>query len=120
MKSEGKVRVLVRSRKVPVGTIFHSQPVYSASGVLVGSKPSRFVLYGRSLDDDHRRTIEEAQKLASNLGLGLEVVDESRSGPLSRLLSRFARSGPWYPSIVVSPSPIMVPSDQSPAFSHGC
>ena len=118
MRSEGRVRVVIRSRKVPIGTMFHTEPVYSASGVLVGSKPSRLVLYGRTLDAGHRRTIEEAEKLASNLGLGLEVVDEARSGLLNRIFSRVGRGR--YHSIVLLPQATMDSALQPSVLSQGC
>ena len=118
MKSEGKLRVVIRSRKVPIGTMFHTEPVYSTSGVLVGSKPSRLVLYGRILDAGHRRAIQEAEKLASNLGLGLEVVDEARSGLLSRFFSRVGRGR--YHSVVLFPQPTVDSALPSSALSHGC
>ncbi len=120
MKAEGRVQVVVRSHRVPIGTTFHHVPIYSASGVFLGSQPSRVVLYGTSLDEDHRRSIEEAQKLASSLGVGLEVVDESRSGFLTRLVSRLGGNGAKYPAILVSPSPAMVASAPTPALAHGC
>jgi hypothetical protein len=110
----GTVQVVVRSRKVPVGTVMRTEPVYSTSGLLVGWKPRRLVLYGRSLDDGHRRTVEEAEKLACSLGLELEVVDRSGSGPFNRFLSWFGRSGPRHPSIVISPSSVMA------SLSQGC
>jgi hypothetical protein len=114
MKSEGTVQVVVRSRKIPVGTILRTEPIYSASGVLVGWKPSRLVLYGRSLGDGNRRTIREAERLACNLGLELKVVDRSTSGLLNRLLSQLGNGGQRYPSIVVSRTPVMT------SLSHGC
>jgi hypothetical protein len=119
MKAESVVQVVVRSRRVPIGTVIRTQPVYSANGVLVGSHPSTFVLYGTSLDGEHRRAIEEAQKLACSLGMELEVVDESRSGLLSRFLSRFGING-RSPAVVVPPSPAMAASDPSPTVPNGC
>ena len=118
MSSEGKVRVHVRSRQVPVATVVRTEPVYSPSGVFIGTKPGRMVLYGRSLDDDNRRTIEEAEKLACNLGLGLEVVDESRSGLLWRFLHRIGSNAQGYPSIVV-PTTLATASSHSHTFSQG-
>jgi len=120
MSIEGKVQVVVRSRRVPVGTVFRTEPVYSSSGLLVGYRPIKSVLFGTSLDEDHRRTIEEAQKLAYSLGMGLEVVDESRSGLLSRFMSTLRRGVFRYPSVIVSPSTAMMASDSPSSLSNGC
>jgi hypothetical protein len=120
MKPEGKIQVLVRSRKVPVGTFLRTEPVYSTSGLLVGYTPITRVLYATSLDQAHRKTIEEAQKLASSLGLGLEVVDESRSGIFARLFSRLNRNGSRYPSVVVSPPMAKATSETSLPLPNGC
>ncbi len=119
MKAEGKVQVVVRSRRVPVGTFSYSTPFYSASGVLVGSQPHRSVLYGISLDEENRRTIEEAQKLASNLGMGLEVIDESTSGFLSRFLSRLGGND-RSPAVLVPSLPSIAAPDPSQGLPHGC
>lgn len=104
MKAEGRVQVVVRSRRVPVGTISRTEPIYSASGVLVGSVPTQFVLYGRALDEEHRRAIDEGQRLACNLGLEFEVVDESKTGLFRRMLSFLGGNGSGNASVVVSPS----------------
>ncbi len=119
MKAEGKVQVVVRSRKVPIDTISYTRPVYSMSGVLIGSQPHRLVLYGTRLDDEHSRAIEEAKKLASSLGMGLEVIDESRSGFFSRFLARLGGNG-RSPAVRVPSPPAMVNSDQATTFARGC
>ena len=119
MMDSGKVRVVVRSRKVPVATVVHAVPLYSSSGVPLGSRLSRLVLFGASYDQEHLRTIEEAKKLASNLGLGLEVVDESRSGLFTRVLTRFGLNGTRHPSVVISMPRSMEPAGPSPVI-HGC
>ncbi len=120
MRPEGRVQVVVRSRRVPIGTISHVEPIYSMSGVQLGSVPSRLVLYGTSLDEEHQHAIDEAQKLACNLGLGLEVVDESRSGLLGRFMSRIGLSDSRSPTVVVSPAPTAVSPDPSPVAGYGC
>lgn len=104
MKAEGKVQVVVRSRKVPIGTGYHTAPFYSLSGVRVASRASRFVVYGTSLDGEQLRAIDEGQRLACNLGLELEVVDESRSGRLRRMLSYLGVNVSRGADFVVSPS----------------
>jgi len=120
MKPEGKIHVVVRSRRVPVGTVLHTEPIYSTSGVLVGYKPNQVVLYGTSIDEEHRKTIEEAQKLATNLGLGLEVIDESRTGFLGRLRSWLIGTGPSHPSVLVTLSSATMAPDSSSPLPNAC
>jgi hypothetical protein len=118
MKSEGKIQVVVRSRKTPIGTVLRTEPIYSTSGLLVGYRPSVSVLYRTSIDEDHRRTLAEAQKLASSLGIGLEVIDESRLGLLSGLLHGFGLNTKSWTAMM--PSSPKAASDPSPAVSNGC
>lgn len=89
MSRAGTIQVVVKSRRVPVGMVLHTHPVYTSSGVLVGSRSNRLVLYAQTLAEEDRKTVKEAQKLACNLGLGLNVVYE-KSGLLGGLLSRLA------------------------------
>ena len=103
MSSDGKVQVVVRSRRVPVRTVDFSVPVFSASGIFMGTRSNRLVLYGSALDDTHRRAIEEGQKLSCNLGLDLEVVDTSKSGLFRRILSSFSLGGSELPALKVAP-----------------
>lgn len=105
MISEGKVRVVVRSRKVPIGTIDFREPIYSGStaGLLVGARRNRLVLYGSVLDEQHRRAIEEGDRISRSLGLQLEIVDASKQGILRRLLSSLGRATPHGPTLVVAP-----------------
>ena len=103
MKPEGKVQVVVRSRRVPVGVVCRAEPVYSTSGVLLGSRPSSLVLFGTTLDEEYRRAIDEGQKLSRNLGLDLEIVDSAKNGFLGRILSSLGLSGPGRPIVVVAP-----------------
>ena len=103
MSSNGKVQVLVRTRRVPIGTATLSTPVYSMSGVLLGSTTSRIVLYGTQLDESHRNAIRESHNLSRKLGLDLEVVDASKSGPLGRLLSLLRRGISRQPAFLVVP-----------------
>lgn len=104
MTPEGKVRVLVRSKKVPLRTFEVRRPVYSSSGVLLGSQTDHGVLYATSLDDSHAKAIEEGRKLSCNLGLELEVVDRSGLNPFRRVFS--ALSGGYRgPSVVLTAAP---------------
>ena len=103
MKPEGKVQVVVRSRRVPVGVVYRAEPVYSTSGVLLGSRPSSLVLFGTTLDEEYRRAIDEGQKLSRNLGLDLEIVDSAKNGFFGRILSSLGLSGPGRPIVMVGP-----------------
>jgi hypothetical protein len=87
MRSDGKIRVVVRSRKVPLRTFDFTEPVYSPLGVLMGARSSRLVAYDYILDEQHMKALEEGQRLACNLGLELEVIDRAKSGLLGRVLS---------------------------------
>ena len=103
MSSSGRVQVLVRTRKVPVGTTTLSTPIYTLSGVLVGSTTSRVVLYDTHLDESHKKAIRESRRLSCKLGLELEVVDASKAGPLGRLLSLVRRGASQRPAFLVAP-----------------
>ena len=110
MSTAGRVKVVVRSRKVPARTIrLPSGPWPTAiglasqlGGVSATALPERAVVFESVLDDEHRRVIHEGQKLASDLGLELEVIDESQSGFLRRALSSLGVGGGGL-GIVVSP-----------------
>jgi hypothetical protein len=103
MRSDGKIRVIVRSRKVPSRTFDFSEPVYSPLGALVGTRSSRLVVYDYTLDEQHRRAVEEGQRIACNLGLELEVVDRSRSGLFARVLSSLGGRSRGGLKMVVTP-----------------
>jgi len=105
MTSAGKVRVVVRSRKIPTSIIDLSEPIYSTSGILMGTRKNTVVLYDYVLDDDHRRAIQEGQRLSCNLGLELEVVDVSKGGIFRRVLSSFGFRGSRGPTLEVAPLP---------------
>ena len=113
MSSDGRVRVVVRSRRVPVDVVEFHQSLYSPSGIPMGIRTHRQVLYAYVLGEDHQRTIEEAAKLARSLCLGLEVIDSGKNGFFRRLLLSLGRSGANTPSIVVSPPPTSMTSDSS-------
>jgi len=118
MSPDGKVRVVVRSRKVPADVVEFRQTMYSPSGIPMGTRTSRQVLYKYVLDDDHQRTIEEASRLARSLCLDLEVVDSAKQGFFGRLLLSLGGGGTNAPTVVVSPSSTAM-AESSPALSHG-
>jgi len=103
MSLNSKVKVVVKSRRVPVGTVDVSLPSYSPSGVFIGLQTRRAVLYDTSLDTTHRKAIEEGRRLSDTLGLQLEVVDASKSGLFDRVLAMLGRNGLDHPAIVVAP-----------------
>lgn len=117
LSSDGRVRVVVKSRRVPADVIEFQQTMYSPSGIPMGTRTNRQVLYAYVLDEDHKRTIEEARELARRLCLDLEVVDSGKQGFFGRLLSSLGRSGASTPSVVVSPSSPAMTSGSSPALS---
>lgn len=87
MSSTGKLQVVVKTRRVPVGTTVITTPMYTPSGVFIGSTTSRVVQYGLELDETHQQAISEGRRLSCRLGLDLEVVDVSKLGLFRRLLS---------------------------------
>jgi len=103
MSSSGKVRVMVRTRKVPVGTAIVTKPMFTASGVFLGSSTSRVVLFDSRLDESQRTAIKEGRRLSRRLGLDLEVVDASKSNPFRRLLSLVRRGDSPEPDFLVAP-----------------
>jgi len=116
MSSDGRVRVVVRSRKVPADLVEFHLKMYSPSGIPLGTRRNRQVLYRYVLDEDHQRTIEEASELARRLCLDLEVVDSGKQGFLGRLLSSLGRMGASNPTVVVSPPVAAVNSDSAKAL----
>jgi len=93
MKPEGKVRVFVRSRKIPARIVDVRTPVFSPSGIYVGIARDRHIVYETVLDEEHRKAIDEGRRLSCNLGLELEVVDRAKSGPFRRALSLLVGEG---------------------------
>jgi hypothetical protein len=102
LSSSGKVRVVVRSREVPIRTVDFNEPVYSTSGALLWTRKSTLVLYDSVLDEEHKRAIEEGHKLSHKLGLELEVIDASKGGVIRKALSSLGIGRPG-PTLEVSP-----------------
>ena len=113
MSAEGKVRVVVRSRRVPAQVVEFHQTLYSPLGIPMGTRTNRQVLYKYVLDEDHQRTIQEASKLARSLCLDLEIVDSGKQGFFGRMLSSLGRRGASMTTIVVSPQSTAMTSDSS-------
>jgi len=104
MIKDGKIRVIVRSRRVPSGTLDLTEPVYSTSGMLMGTRRNRLVTYDDVLDDAHKKAIEEGRRLSCDLGLDLEVVDAARRGILGRVRSSLGRGHGRGPTLEITPS----------------
>jgi hypothetical protein len=115
MSANGRVRVVVRPRKAPVGTALLSTPLFTSSGHLLGYQTNRITLYGRELDAEHQRAVEEARRISDLLGHEIEVVHSGKWGLLGRVLSSLGFDGFGRPSIEVSPA---CPACSSPSSSY--
>lgn len=113
MSKVGKVRVEVKSRRVPVRTVeFVTHPILPIGTISTsvgsfsgpGLRRERVVVYESVLDEEQRRAIDEGHRLACNLGLELEVVDKSKSSLLGRLLSFVGGNSSKSPNVEVFPS----------------
>ncbi len=107
MSSDGKVRVVVRSRRVPVRSFSWQVPVYGPSGVLVGSETRHGTVYETELEAPHLQAIEAGKRLSCNLDLDFEVVDQSKANPLRRFLLRLAGSVGPRPSLTLKPNSVV-------------
>lgn len=85
--SNGKVRAVVRSSRVPVGLITFTMPRFSSIGPL-GSTPVRSAVYANVLDESQQRLLDHARRVAEASNLDLEVVDLGKQGLLQRIASR--------------------------------
>jgi hypothetical protein len=94
---------MVRSRRVPSRTIEVIEPFFTASGVRLGTRSNRVILYDSTLAYDHLRAIDEGHKISCSLGLKLEIVDLARSNFARRLLSAFGLRVSKQPALVVKP-----------------
>ena len=108
MSTDGKVSVLVKSRRVPVRTLSLQRPIYLPSGLMVGSQLQRVVVYGTALDPSQAQAIKEGKRLSCSLDLDFEVIDSSKASPFRRLFMRLSGAGP-------QPSLILVPNTAAPS-----
>lgn len=102
MSTEGKVQVVVRSRKVPCGTTEVSLPLFSPLGLRMGETRDRMVLYESVLDEMQHKAIDEGKELARAMGLELEVVDESKVNFLNRVASALSRRSFRPPALLIA------------------
>lgn len=114
MRESGKVRVVVRSRRVPVRTSIVQIPVYSQYGTRLGTIRKRVVDYETVLDGPNRRAIDEGKKLSCDLGLEFEVVDKANAGLLRRVALAVSGRTARQPSLTVTAQSVLhVTKDQS-------
>ena len=92
MSTAGKVRVVGRSKRVPVETAVFGRRVVTAHGVF-GAVPRHVILYNSRFDRRDEEAIQEGRRLSSDLGLDLEVVDLSRTSRFKRLALAFLGDG---------------------------
>ncbi len=104
MNTNGKVRVEVRSREVPVRTIELPKHIGTSSGYFFSYPGGHAVVYESVLDDSQQRAIDEAKRLSHELGLQLEIVDAAKSNPLRRTLSALISLGRSQPSLTLTTS----------------
>jgi hypothetical protein len=93
MSQQGKIRIEVSSRTVPARIINVTRPVFSTTGSRLGDQTKTMVVYETSLDDSHRRAVQEAKRMSCSLGLDLEVVDRAKSGIIGRMASALEALG---------------------------
>ena len=84
----GPVRLIVKSRRVPVALTEIEFPQTTSYGV-VSTIKKRSIVYDYVLDEGERRIVDEVRQAAENSGLPLEVVDLGRAGTLSRIVRKF-------------------------------
>jgi hypothetical protein len=83
----GPVRLIVKSRRVPVALTEIEFPQRTSYGV-VSTIKKRSIVYDYVLDEGERRIVAEVRQAAENSGLPLEVVDVGKAGTLSRIVRR--------------------------------
>jgi len=79
----GKLRLFIKSKKVPVRMTEFSRPT-AIGPWIVSHSPVRAVVYESILDDSQTRLVADAKRLADSSGLDLEVVDLAKMGLLRR------------------------------------
>ena len=87
--SASNIRVLVRSRRVPVITSDNTPQVLPIGPlVLLTSSKRRIVAHENVLDDYQERVLESVRRFARNNGMKVEVKDVAKENILRRLLRR--------------------------------
>lgn len=109
MSETGPVRLLVKSRRVAVGTTLIEDPVYTLFGTRVSLTQRRGIVFEQVYDEAQRKAIAEAKRLSCSLGLPLDVIDISSSGFFRRAISRILG---WNGSLLILPE--RLPSIETP------
>jgi hypothetical protein len=102
--TEGKIQVIVRSRMAPSATILVKRPLITPAGVWIGNDVNRRIIFQPALDANHQRAVDEGRRLAAEMGLKLEVVDEAKSNFLRRAIRSLGGGFSTSPKLVITPS----------------
>jgi hypothetical protein len=70
----------------------------------LGSVSHREIIYETRLEEDHVKAIEDGRRLADQLGLKLEIIDESRLSLARRVLTLLVGGLSQSPKLVITPS----------------
>jgi len=87
--SESNIRVLVKSKRVPIITIDNTLQVLPiGSFVLLTSSKRMIVAHENVLDAYQERVLESVRRFARNNGMQVEVKDVAKENILEQLLRR--------------------------------
>lgn len=104
MSRTDKVRVVVRSHKVPARIFEYGRPVGVSPGFYFPSASEQRVAYDSIFDAPQLKAIDEAKRLAADLGLPLEIFDEAKANPFRRALTRLVSASREQPSLTLTKS----------------
>lgn len=102
--TEGKIQVVVRSRVVPSTTVLVTKPQITPAGVWFGKDVTRKLVFQPTLDDEHQRVVDEGRRLAKEMDLELEIIDEAKANPLRRVFRFLGRGPSSPPKLVITPA----------------
>ncbi len=98
----GQIRVVVRSRRIPVALTEFELPSYTTLYGFAHQARRKTIAYEYVLEEEEKRILEEVRDVAQRSGVGLEVIDLGRAGVLSRIFRRLFR---WS---TVRPTPVLL------------
>ncbi len=84
----GQIRVVVRSRRIPVALTEFELPSYATLYGFAHQAKRKSIAYEYVLEEEEKRILEEVRDVAQRSGVGLEVIDLGRAGLLSRIFRR--------------------------------
>ena len=102
--NRGKIRVVVHSRMVPSATFVVKRPLVTPAGLWVGDDVARKVIFRAALDAEQQNAVDEGRRLAEEMGLELEIVDEAKAHFLRRALRSLGGGFSASPRLVITPS----------------